>query len=71
MIWHLANALKDTSCDSPTLYKTYKSLEDMGYIKKIDRGEYKITDIFLKILLQQKDDSKLIAEKIEFPMFVE
>lgn len=67
VIWHLANGLKDTSCDSPTLYKTYKSLEDMGYIKKLNRGEYKITDIFLKILLQQKEDGKLIEEKIEFP----
>ncbi|MEA2017049.1 MAG: hypothetical protein U9N59_01265 [Campylobacterota bacterium] len=66
VIWHLANGLKDESIDSPTLYKTYKSLEDMGYIKKRNRGEYYITDIFLKILLQQKNDIKLIEEKIDF-----
>lgn len=70
IIWNLANGEKDTSIDSPTLYKSYKSLEDMGHIKKIDRGEYRITDIFLKILLQQKDDSKFIEEKIEFPNLI-
>ena len=66
VIWHLANNSKDTSIDSLTLYKTYKSLKDMGYIKKLDRGEYIITDIFLKILLQQKNDIKFIEEKVEF-----
>lgn len=66
VMWHLANGLKDTSIDSPTLYKTYKSLENMGYIKKRDRAEYFISDIFLKILLQQNSDSKLLEEKVEF-----
>ena len=66
VIWHLANNSKDKSIDSLTLYKTYKSLEDMGYIKKRDRGKYIITDIFLKILLQQKNDIKFIEEKVEF-----
>jgi hypothetical protein len=66
VIWHLANGSKDEGIDSSTLYKTYKSLEDMGYIKRLDRGEYQITDIFLKILLQQKSDQKLIEKEIEF-----
>lgn len=66
VIWNLANNSKDTSIDSPTLYKTYKSLQDLGYIKKYDRGEYYITDIFLKILLQQKSDDRFISEEIKF-----
>jgi predicted transcriptional regulator len=48
------------------LYKTYKSLEEMGYIKKQDRGEYIITDIFLKILLQQDSDIRIVENKIRF-----
>ncbi len=66
VIWYLANGIKDSSIDSPTLYKTYKPLEEMGYIKKQDRGEYIITDIFLKILLQQNSDIKMIENKIKF-----
>lgn len=66
VIWHLANGSKNTNIDSPTLYKTYKSLENMGYIKKADRGEYYITDIFLKILLQQTNDTKLLNKQVDF-----
>jgi len=62
IIWGLANGVKIKNIDSPTLYKTYKSLEDMGYIKKQDRGEYSITDIFLKLLLQQNNDTALTLE---------
>jgi len=62
IIWGLANAVKVKNIDSPTLYKTYKSLEEMGYIKKQDRGEYIITDIFLKLLLQQNSDTALTLE---------
>jgi uncharacterized protein len=62
IIWGLANGVKIKNIDSPTLYKTYKSLEDMGYIKKKDRGEYIITDIFLKLLLQQNSDTALTLE---------
>jgi predicted transcriptional regulator len=32
----------------------------MGYVKKLARGEYKITDKFLEILLQQ--DNKMVFE---------
>lgn len=66
VIWHLANGLKNTSLDSATLYKTYTSLENMGHVKKIDKGEYIINDIFLKILLQQKSDIKLLENRVEF-----
>ncbi|WP_295041836.1 hypothetical protein, partial [Sulfuricurvum sp.] len=62
IIWGLANGVKIKNVDSPTLYKTYKSLEEMGYIKKQDRGEYRITDIFLKLLLQQNSDTALTLE---------
>lgn len=62
IIWGLANGVKIKNIDSPTLYKTYKSLEDMGYIKRLDRGEYIITDIFLKLLLQQNSDTALTME---------
>lgn len=40
----------------------HSSLEDMGLIKKIDRANYIINDIFLNILLQQKDDENIIIE---------
>jgi AAA+ ATPase superfamily predicted ATPase len=67
VLWSLANGIKNKNIDAPTLYKTYKSLEDMGYIKKESRGEYIITDIFLKILLQQNNDAAFtLAGEIEF-----
>lgn len=66
VIWHLANEAKNKSINSTILYKTYKSLENMGYIKKLDKGKYKINDIFLKILLRQNSDIKLLENKVEF-----
>ncbi|MBL0708725.1 MAG: ATP-binding protein [Sulfurimonas sp.] len=67
VLWSLANEKKVENLDSPTLYKTYSSLQDMGYIKKQQRGEYIITDIFLKIMLQQNNDiSFTIDNKIIF-----
>lgn len=66
VIWHLANNQKNSSIDSTTLYKTYKSLENMGYIKKVGKGEYRINDIFLKILLMQNSDLKLLQNRVEF-----
>lgn len=67
ILWSLANGVKNKNIDAPTLYKTYKSLEDMGYIKKESRGEYIITDIFLKILLQQNNDAAFtLTGEIEF-----
>ncbi len=49
------------------LYNTHASLEDMGLIKNIARGEYKINDIFLEILLRQKEEGFLL----ENGLFVE
>jgi hypothetical protein len=55
----MANNLSH-AMDSATLYNTRVSLENMGLIAKLQKGEYKIVDIFLKILLQQHDD-KMVA----------
>ena len=67
VLWSLANDKKIENLDSPTVYKTYVSLQNMGYIKKENRGEYIITDIFLKIILQQNNDlSFTLDNKIEF-----
>ena len=66
VLWNLANQVKDKSIDSLTLYKSYKSLQDLGYITKIDRGEYRISDIFLKILLQQNSDEQMFSGEIGF-----
>ncbi len=66
VLWNLANEIKDANIDSLTLYKTYKSLQNLGYITKVDRGEYCISDIFLKILLQQNGDRQMFNERIEF-----
>lgn len=54
--------------DRVTLYKTYKSLEDMGYVKKEARGEYSLTDILLKTFLQQDNDAQLINGQIYFSL---
>ena len=37
----------------------------MGLIKKIDRAEYIINDIFLNIILQQKDDEYISISNLE------
>ena len=47
---------------SSTLYNARVALEEMGLIKNTNRGEYEIVDIFLNILLQQKNDEKLALE---------
>jgi hypothetical protein len=51
----IANKLT-AQVNSKTLYSVHSSLEDMGLIKKINRADYIINDIFLNIILQQKDD---------------
>lgn len=61
-IFNLANNSKNNELESQTLYKAYKSLESMGYIKKQERGKYIITDIFLKIFLQQNNIQPLLQE---------
>ena len=55
VVYNIANGLKST-LPSATLYNTHVALENMGVIQKIEKGKYDIVDIFLKILLQQKDD---------------
>jgi hypothetical protein len=47
-----------------TLYNIHVSLEDMGLIKNIKRGEYIINDIFLKVILSQKDDGLVLEEQL-------
>ncbi|RLA08705.1 MAG: hypothetical protein DRQ51_01750 [Gammaproteobacteria bacterium] len=66
VLWYLANNQKDQDISNIMRYKTYVSLENLGYIKKIGRAEYIICDIFLKIYLQQNNDMKLIQQQIDF-----
>lgn len=55
VVYNLANKIK-SDLPSATLYNTHVSLENMGIIKKVEKGKYEIIDIFLKIFLQQHDD---------------
>ncbi len=55
VVYNIANN-KKTNITSAALYNTHVSLENMGLIKKVQKGKYEIVDIFLKILLQQCDD---------------
>lgn len=59
----IANAYSP-NLNPKSLYSIHSSLEDMGLIRKIGRGEYKINDIFLEILLKQKDDELILENKI-------
>ena len=56
LLYAIANDEK-LNLDSKSLYNTHSSLENIGLIKKIGLGKYKINDIFLKIYLQQKNDT--------------
>ncbi len=68
VIYNIANE-KKSNIASATLYNTHVSLEDMGIIKKVEKGHYKIVDIFLKILLQQDDDTMVSLDgKLMIPM---
>ncbi len=68
VVYNIANANK-SKIASATLYNTHVSLADMGIIKKVEKGQYKIVDIFLKILLQQDDDSMVSLDgKLMIPM---
>lgn len=69
VIHNIANSIA-SKLPSATLYNTHVSLEEMGLIKKVAKGEYVLVDIFLKILLQQKDDEMLsIENKLEILSF--
>ncbi|MEA2073608.1 MAG: hypothetical protein U9O86_08485 [Campylobacterota bacterium] len=50
--------------DSKTLYNVHGSLEDIGLIKKVSIGKYKINDMFLKIYLQQNSDEIRLLDYI-------
>jgi hypothetical protein len=68
VVYNIANYIKHT-ISSATLYNTHISLEDMGIIKKVQKGKYKITDIFLEILLKQRDDNMMVFdEKIKIEL---
>lgn len=45
-----------------SLYSVHVSLEELGLIKKIERGEYRIVDILFSIFLEQKDFLNLEIE---------
>ena len=55
--------------NSKSLYNIHSSLEEMGLIKNIQRGQYAINDIFLEVLLQQKDEGLLLEEQIHITNF--
>ena len=55
--------------NSKSLYNIHSSLEEMGLIKNIQRGQYAINDIFLEVLLQQKDEGLLLEEQIYITNF--
>lgn len=56
--------------NSKSLYNIHISLEEMGLIKNIERGKYIINDIFLEVLLQQKDEGLLLEEQIHITNFM-
>lgn len=55
IVYNIANNIEHT-IGSATLYNTHISLENIGIVKKVQKGKYEIVDIFLKILLQQHED---------------
>jgi AAA+ ATPase superfamily predicted ATPase len=68
VVYNMANNIKST-LPSATLYNTHTSLEDMGIIKKVQKGKYKIVDIFLEILLKQNNDTMLaFDDKIQLDL---
>lgn len=54
---------------SKTLYNIHISLEDIGLIKNIERGKYSINDIFLEVLLKQKDEGLLFEKQLIIDRF--
>ncbi len=49
--------------DGKSLYNVRVSLENMGLIKHISQGRYEIVDLFLKVVLQQNDKSRLTLDR--------
>ncbi len=61
VVYEMANGIEHT-LDSATLYNTRVLLENIGVIKKIEKGQYEIVDIFLKVLLKQHDDAMVALD---------
>lgn len=59
VLYSIANNTKPR-IDSKNLYRIHKSLEEMGFLKNVEIGVYKITDVFLRFLLLQKSDASLV-----------
>lgn len=55
VLYSISNNI-NININAKNLYRINSSLEDMGLITNIKKGQYEINDIFLNILLQQKDD---------------
>ncbi len=51
-----------SALSSATLYNTHVSLENMGLIKKVSKGNYELVDIFLKLLLKQDNDELMAID---------
>lgn len=56
VLYNLANNKKEHNISSAVLYKTYKSLENMGYVVRLAKGNYIINDVFLKFYLQEYNE---------------
>ena len=63
MLYAIANS-NSIELSSKTLYNIHVSLEEMGLIKNIERGKYQLSDIFLEVLLQQKDEGLFLEQQI-------
>lgn len=59
----------DVELSSKSLYNIHISLEDMGLIKNVERGKYIINDIFLEVLLQQKDEGLMLEQQLLLEKF--
>jgi hypothetical protein len=53
VLYESANKI-NSSLESDILYKTRKSLQDMGLLKKVSKGEYVLTDIFMEFYLKDR-----------------
>ena len=58
----IAKAVK-IDLDSKSLYNVHISLENMGLIRNIGQGKYEIVDLFLKIILEQKEENIIMINR--------
>lgn len=52
VLYNLANGIKN-NLHSVVLFKTYSALDEIGLVVHIERGVYKITDVFLKLYITE------------------